>query len=63
MSPLQHALLVLAVYLIPFFALGWLAKRWIGRWMDSRGVTRTAAWRASVNPIGEIPVWRRMARA
>ncbi|WP_119422136.1 hypothetical protein [Desertibaculum subflavum] len=38
MSPLPHALLVLAIYLVPFLVLGWLAKRWLGRWMESRGV-------------------------
>lgn len=38
MSPSLHALLVLAVYLTPFLLLGWLARRWLARWSDRRGV-------------------------
>ena len=38
MSPPLHALLVLAIYLVPFLLLGFLAKRWLGRWSERRGV-------------------------
>lgn len=30
MTPLLHALEVLAIYLVPFLVLGYLAKRWMG---------------------------------
>ena len=38
MNPPLHALLVLAIYLVPFLLLGFLAKRWLGRWSERRGV-------------------------
>lgn len=64
MSPQLHALLVLAIYLTPFLILAFLAKRWIGRWTERRGVD-LVQYRADQGPKRRprdaflLGVWRK----
>jgi hypothetical protein len=49
----MRALVVAAIYLIPFLALGWFARRWAKAWIDSRGIESSESLRAQAGPRRE----------